>query len=145
MKKSTIIIIAAIVSALITFYEPKEIEMEQKKVIEFVIIEESLTKTGATFILTNNFNISYTYGSAYEVEKKVDGYWQKLDNINELVFDYGLHSLKKSESKEVIIDWSWHYGELKLGTYRLVKTIREMPDDNMNTHEIIVRTEFDIK
>ena len=47
--------------------------------------EDTLTKTGATFILENNKNNAINYTIAYEIEAKRDNKWYKLGIINEFI------------------------------------------------------------
>ena len=61
-----------------------------------------------------------------------------------LTWNAVIYSLKSGEEKELYIDWSLGYGELKSGTYRLVKSdLRKLNSPDSRAYSIYA--EFDIK
>ena len=92
--------------------------------VVLTVKEETLTKTGATFILKNNTDKEYWYGADYRIEKGENDGWYELDTITgePLSWNDIAYILKANEVMEIHIDWSYGYGELKNGDYRLVKT-----------------------
>ncbi len=100
--------------------------------VSMSIQDRTLTKEGVTLILKNDSEDEYTYGEAYEVQKKEDGTWVEIPTVIE---NYGFQSigyiLGGKQEKEVPINWKWLYGELEAGEYRIVKDalyIREAGD-----------------
>lgn len=81
----------------------------------------TLTNTCATIIITDNIS-SHTYGEWFRIDEKVNGKWQEvsrlIDNDNWLLIGYVADKNNKIELDE---DWSYIYGELKPGKYRIVK------------------------
>ena len=97
---------------------------------------ESVTRTGAELVFlrccdegaegkpTDPEPVEVVYGEAYEIEKQNDGRWEAVPTIIE---DYGFTDIAyvieaHGESRQEV-DWSWLYGELSPGTYRIKKTI----------------------
>ena len=98
-------------------YTPTEI-----KNVSISISDISLT--GATIIIKDTNNNPYTYGEWYKLEKQVDGKWYDVKTIIE---NYGFNSIvylpDKNNEVKFDIDWEWLYGELPLGSYRILKGI----------------------
>lgn len=99
-----------------------------KKVSDGSIImkikEGTLTKTSVTVIITDFSKKGYLYGEEFKIERKINSVWSNLDPINE---NYGFddigYTLNKEKKLELKQDWSYIYGELPEGEYRLVKYV----------------------
>lgn len=101
--------------------------------------EDTLTKTGATFILENNKNTIINYTIAYEIEAKRDNKWYKLGIINEFIEE--IYEVDAKSSDQIIIDWKNSYLKLPKGEYRVIKEIT-VP----STYELFyIAAEFTIK
>ena len=72
--------------------------------------EDTLTKTGATFILENNKNNAINYTIAYEIEAKRDNKWYKLGIINEFIEE--IYEVDAKSTDQIIIDWKNSYSKL---------------------------------
>ncbi len=115
--------------------------------IALFLKDNTLTSKEATFIMTNNSNIdTYEYGNPFYLEVKKNNEWKKLETINDLAFTLPAFSLKPHESKEFKINWEYGYGELKSGTYRLVKDVFRLGDEPIDESEkIYLYAEFTIE
>lgn len=101
--------------------------------------EDTLTKTGATFIIENNKNNAINYTIAYEIEAKRDNKWYKLGIINEFIEE--IYEVDAKSTDQIIIDWKNSYSKLPKGEYRVIKEIT-VP----STYELFyVAAEFTIK
>ena len=101
--------------------------------------EDTLTKTGATFILENNKNTIINYTIAYEIEAKRDNKWYKLGIINEFIEE--IYEVDAKSTDQIIIDWKNSYLKLPKGEYRVIKEIT-VP----STYELFyIAAEFTIK
>ena len=110
------------------------------------IKEDTRTTKGATFIIKNATDEEYAYGPTYTIEKFENQTWKEIDTLtgDPLTWNSIVYSLKAHDEKEFIIDWSLGYGELKSGTYRLVKSdLRKSKSSDSRTYTIYA--EFDIK
>ena len=83
--------------------------------------EDTLTKTGATFIIENNKNNAINYTIAYEIEAKRDNKWYKLGIINEFIEE--IYEVDAKSTDQIIIDWKNSYSKLPMGEYRVIKEI----------------------
>lgn len=108
--------------------------------------EDTRTSKGATFIIKNTTDEEYAYGPTYTIEKFENQAWTEIDTLtgDPLSWNAIAYTLKANEEKELNIDWSLGYGELKSGTYRLVKSdIRKSNSPESRTYSVYA--EFDIK
>ena len=127
----------------------KHNEIKEQKNVGSVLMEvkeDTRTSKGATFIIRNTTNEEYSYGPAYTIEKYENQVWKEIDTLtgDPLTWNSIVYSLKSHEEKEFIIDWSLGYGELKSGTYRLVKSdLRKSKSPESRSYSIYA--EFDIK
>lgn len=87
------------------------------------IKDGTLTKTGATVIITDNNVNPYTYGIWFRIDKKIDDEWQELEPIGTDIgiFTEVAYVVGKNKKLELEQDWSKYYGTLETGEYRLVK------------------------
>ena len=121
---------------------------EQKNVGSVLLEVKADTRTskGATFIIKNTTDEEYAYGPTYTIEKFENQAWTEIDTLTgePLTWNSIVYSLKANEEKEFIIDWSLGYGELKSGTYRLVKSdLRKANSPESRAYSVYA--EFDIK
>lgn len=82
----------------------------------------SLTRTNTTVSISDFSGNKYTYGSWFRIDKFQNDKWETLELINNnAAFDLMAYHVDKSGKLELYQDWSYMYGELKSGKYRLVK------------------------
>ena len=108
---------------------------------------ETITEKGATFIMKNNSQEEYDYGADWYIEYKNNGNWKELETITgePLVWNAIGYVIKPYEEKEITIDWSYGYGQLKEGTYRLRKQISKSEDKPITNYKTIkIYAEFEI-
>ena len=90
-------------------------------VVSLSIKEGTLTNNSVTAILKNSSNNTIIYDDTYELEIKKDGSWYKIDV--ELLFNEPIWNLDSGASKELEFNWEKSYGDLDIGTYRIIKAI----------------------
>ena len=98
-----------------------EKQKEEVENVSMAIKEGTLTKTGATIIITDKSNIRYVYGEEFRIDRKENDNWTELigtPNFNEPAYYVNSNGILELEQ-----DWSGIYGDLKKGEYRLVKSI----------------------
>ena len=90
---------------------------------------EECSPTGGAFTIHNDGASPLTYGDAYSLEKLVDGIWRTVPvNIMETQnFGWGFndiaYEIPSGGEDSFRIDWTWLYGTLTDGQYRLVKSV----------------------
>lgn len=89
--------------------------------VSLSIKSNTLTSKGATFIIKNNSKEDYTYGAEYKIQVKKDEQWQDIELDQPIVWNSMAYSLISREQREINIDFTYGYGELSKGQYRLVK------------------------
>lgn len=105
----------------------------------------TLTSKGATFIIMNNSNETYVYGADYEIEIKKDGQWQDIELKEPLVWNSLAYTLISKGQRDVNIDFTYGYGELSKGQYRLVKKVFKENDITVDeTKYQYIYSEFEI-
>lgn len=87
------------------------------------IKENTLTKGGATIIITDNNKIKYTYEEYYKLEKRIDHIWYELKPNSDVIFNEMGYLVDDNNELEMNIDWSKTYGNLTSGKYRIIKRI----------------------
>ncbi len=103
----------------------------------------TLTSKGATFIIKNNSKEDYTYGAGYKIQVKKDGEWQDIELDQPLVWNSIAYSLISRGQREINIDFTYGYGELSKGQYRLVKQdIRKSVSSDSRAYSVYA--EFEI-
>ena len=80
--------------------------------------ENTLSATGASFVLKNYSKDTIIYGVSYSLEKEVDGEWMQLREKEDLVFTMQGLILEAGMTQDIDVDWSYHYGVLGSGQYR---------------------------
>lgn len=102
-------------------------ELDELEGVSMVIKEGTLTRRGATIIITDNSGKDYTYGDEYRIDKYDDGKWEELEVIVE--GNYAWNSIgyyvDKNNKLELDVKWEWLYGRLDDGYYRIVKRVKE--------------------
>lgn len=87
------------------------------------IKENTLTKSGATIIITDNNKVKYTYEEYYKLEKRIDHVWYELKPNSDVLFNEMGYLVDDNNELEMNIDWSKTYGNLTSGKYRIIKRI----------------------
>ena len=87
------------------------------------IKENTLTKSGATIIITDNNKVKYTYEEYYKLEKRIDHIWYELKPSGDVLFNEMGYLVDDNNELEMNIDWSKSYGNLTSGKYRNIKRI----------------------
>ena len=93
------------------------------KNVSMNIKENTLTKSGATIIITDDNKTKYTYEEYYKLEKRIDHIWYELKSRGDAVFNEMGYLVDDNNELEMDIDWSKTYGNLTSGKYRIVKRI----------------------
>ncbi len=123
----SIIIILAFIGIWFMFIPNRKAKYIEPQVIDgvsMVINENTLTKSGATIIITDTVKEEeHIYGSDYKIEKKEKGKWIYLKPINDYGFTDEGYYVNKDNILEMDVKWDKIYGELKSGEYRLIKRI----------------------
>lgn len=106
-----------------------------------------VSPTGLTLVCTQSGGIaegSLETGSAYQIEKNENGNWVEVKPQGEAVWDMMAHLIASNDSTEWTIDWSWLYGELSPGVYRISKTVVDFKESGASESQIYF-AEFEIK
>ena len=138
LSLSTLFIITGCTNNRIGEKTPYDIKTDQ---VTIKVKEDSLTSSQATFIIKNKTDKEFTYGEPYHLEIKHNDSWHilELEPNNDLFFTMPAYSLKAGESVEKECEWEHGYGQLKKGTYRIVKDVSNKKE------QLSVAAEFTIK
>ena len=125
MKKGLIILMVLVtlivISVAIFIILNKNISNEGKADITITIQKGTLTRKSATIILESKND--YSCGESYSIDKKENGGWKSINQINSYTFNL-LGLLPGKDGKiECNLNWSERYGELENGEYRIVKSV----------------------
>ena len=120
---------------------------ENNEPISLTIKGNTLTNKGATFILKNDSDEEYSYVESYAIEKFENQIWKEIDTLNGAPLSWNdiLYNIKPNEEREININWSFGYGELEGGKYRLVKhNIRKSNSPDSRSYHVYVEFEIPI-
>lgn len=87
--------------------------------------DASVSTGGLTLIFENTTDKESIFGEFFALEKKIDGSWYHvpLTIKGDYAFNDIAYILGPGESQEFTLDWSWLYGFLDPGDYRIVKDV----------------------
>lgn len=108
---------------------------------------QDVTSTGMTLVCTQRGGIaegSLETGSEYWLEKNENDIWVKVQPLVDPVWDMMVHLIHSDKTMEWELDWSWLYGELGAGTYRICKTVMEFKASGASESQLYC-AEFEIK
>lgn len=100
-------------------------ELDEVEGVSMVIKDGTLTRRGATIIITDTSGADYTYGEEYRIDKYKDGEWVELEVIVEGNYAWNSIGYYVDENNilELDVKWEWLYGRLDDGYYRIVKSV----------------------
>ncbi len=116
MKKIILGIVLALIMILNTGCEKSPNELIS------LTFQEGNDHSGV-FIFKNESDYDAMYGDAFEIMKKEDGKWSKLEEKNEGQVALIGRELKAGAIIELNIDWEYAYGKLPKGLYKIVKEV----------------------
>jgi hypothetical protein len=92
--------------------------------VNITVKEETVSPAGLTVVIENNSDSQCIYSEDFLLEKKIKGKWYQVPVIIE---SYGFndigYELVSGEKGEWNVDWTWLYGSLDTGEYRIVKNV----------------------
>ena len=83
--------------------------------------EDTLTNTGATFIIEDNNDYHISWGTRYSIEKLENNEWKSGTEISQPTFIDTALIPDENGKLEIKIDWKTIYGKLSKGKYRVIK------------------------
>lgn len=114
--------------------------------VSMSVVEKSLTNSKATLALVNHTDETYIYGDPYYIEYEKDGIWYEIVPINDMNFNMIAYILEPKESKEINVDWEYHYGKLIPGEYRIIKGVFLESDIPIEPSDYVyIGAEFEIR
>ena len=96
-------------------------ELNELEHVRMDIVDGTLSKGSAKVRITDYTNKKYTYGSDFRIDKKVGNKWQELELKNPLLTNSMAYYPDHNGHLEFDINWSYAYGNLTPGRYRIVK------------------------
>jgi len=98
-----------------------------KTEVENVSIKISdISTKGATITIKDTNKTPYTYGAWYKIEKQENSKWKEVEPIiDNFGFNLMGYTVDKNNEVKFVINWEWLYGELPLGSYRILKEINK--------------------
>ena len=122
-------------------------DRELDELVNISIKEGTLTKTGATIIITDNNPNKIIYGTRFYIEKYENSDWHEVMPINN---NYGFNDMAyyvdENGKLELEQNWEYIYGKLNKGIYRIVKDVAFESDVPITPEDIYyIWTEFEIQ
>ena len=93
-----------------------------------MLTAEDVTQEGMTLVCTQsggNPSGELMTGGWYELERNLDGKWQKVPLYAEVCWEDLAWMVPMEERTQWEVDWTWLYGSLAPGEYRMAKEITD--------------------
>jgi len=122
-KRKIILIIIGICSILlIGFYFARS---TNKELIELSIKNGTLTNTKATLQIIDKSKTKHIFGEWFRIDKYDNGKFREAKRVvdEDVFFNAIGYQVNDLGMLEIEHDWSWLYGKLDKGKYRLVKEV----------------------
>lgn len=98
-------------------------ELNEVDGVSMTIKKGTLTKTGATVIITDTNKYKYSYGSYFRIDVKKNGSWKESKIIGDGSFNAMAYLVDENNKLELKQNWERIYGKLSKGEYRIVKYV----------------------
>lgn len=129
MKKRVIIVLSALVVFVLAitcaivlipnYAEPIDLAED----ITMEIKEGTLTKTGATIVITDLSGKNNTFSKEFRIDQKRGGKWYTLKDKSKNKVNVVAGQQEEGKKLEQQLNWEKNYGTLSDGYYRIVKKI----------------------
>ena len=99
-------------------------ELNELEHVRMDIVDGTLTKTSAKIKITDFSGNKYTYGDPYRIDVYKNGKWEELEEYcptKNCAWNAIAYGPDKYGHLMLDLDWSYLYGELTPGRYRIVK------------------------
>ena len=115
-------------------------ELNEVKGVSMTIKKDTLTRKGATIVITDLSGNDNTYGEEYRIDKKENGSWQELEVVvdGNYAFTSIGYYVNKNKKLQLDMDWEWLYGSLKDGEYRIVKSVTDNGEEKFFSVEFTI-------
>ena len=118
----------------------KMIEERSMDNVSIAIKEGTLTKEGATIVVTDKNDYTYRYGEEFNIQKQEDGEWKDLQTKDMYFLNDTNNLIREDRTTQIILNWKYKYGELEAGHYKLNLEVTQN-----DSSKATVSTEFDIQ
>ncbi len=108
---------------------------------------ENVSKTGLTLKLEHfggEYKGTLEYGNPYTLEKLNNGKWEEVPYKNVAVWNMPAYNVPRNDIAEINVDWSYIYGELPEGTYRIGKEFTDFTQE-INKEKKVYFAQFTIE
>jgi hypothetical protein len=111
------------------------------------IVDGTITPTGLTVRFTSANENETDHGSYFRVEKYDNSEWNEVKQLElqgDLTWTDEAYPIPTDGFRDCVIDWSWLYGELTTGQYRIIKDIIDFRGTG-DYDEYYLAAEFEIE
>lgn len=118
---------------------------EQVNTLEGVkMLMEKYKSTEGDLEIVNNSGMELDTGSAVDIQMEVNGKWYRVDQLYDAIWTDEAYIIPDGETTILTTRWSFMYGELPAGSYRIVKKVMDYraPGDYDTCY---LATEFEIR
>ena len=92
-----------------------------KEKVTIEVLMDTVTRNGATVVITDKNENPYGWGKSYKLQQKIADEWYNMAPQSEMIFEEIAYILDENGQFKQDIDWTRFYGELGNGTFRIVK------------------------
>uniref|UniRef100_UPI0040568C36 M56 family metallopeptidase n=1 Tax=Agathobacter sp. TaxID=2021311 RepID=UPI0040568C36 len=81
--------------------------------------------TGGSLEITNHSGKELTTGEQVDIQINSDGKWYRIEQIYDALWEEVAYKLPDEQTTTLTIQWSFMYGKLPAGSYRIVKEVTD--------------------
>lgn len=104
--------------------------------VSLKVLEDTITKDGATLVITDENEEPYGYGEDFVLEVKKGDFWEKIESLPNTVWKSLAYVPNEEGVLTMKLNFKYVFGSLEDGIYRVVKTVQSVN---------IYSNEFEIK
>ena len=110
-----------------------------KENVKIEVLMDTVTRNGATVIITDKNENPYGWGKSYKLQQKIADEWYNMAPHTEMIFEEIGYILNSNGQYTENIDWTRFYGELGNGTFRIVKDTYDKGYINFYSNEFEIK------
>ena len=104
--------------------------------VSLKVLEDTITRDGATLVITDENEEPYGYGEDFVLEVKKGDFWEKVESLPNTVWKSLAYVPNEEGVLKMKLNFKYVFGSLEDGIYRVVKTVQSVN---------IYSNEFEIK
>ena len=104
--------------------------------VSLKVLEDTITRDGATLVITDENEEPYGYGEDFVLEVKKGDFWEKVESLPNTVWKSLAYVPNEEGILTMKLNFKYVFGSLEDGIYRVVKTVQSV---NIYSNEVEIK------